>query len=217
MNKAFIFDMDGVFVNSEAYWAVYEHKFLPQLFGEEIAGKIGDMVGRSINDTYTKAKGLGYNIDIQEYYRRFDEISLKVYAEAEITPGIEELADKLQGHGFKLALVSSSPQSWIDQVLARISFYDKLEVVLSIHERNDLRPKPEPDGYIDAMKHLNVSPEGTIVLEDSNPGIAAGKAAGAFTIGLKQNLKSGYQQIGADAYADKASDVIEILQQNNFL
>jgi len=50
-------------------------------------------------------------------------------------------------------------------------------------------------------------------LEDSNPGIASAKAAGAFTIGLRQNLIDGYQQVGADAYANTIDEVIALVDR----
>jgi len=53
----------------------------------------------------------------------------------------------------------------------------------------------------------------TIILEDSNPGIASAKAAGAFTIGLRQNLIDGYQQVGADAYANTIDEVIALVDR----
>ena len=42
MNKAFIFDMDGVIVDSESIWISYEEKFLTKLIGRSTYVEIKD-------------------------------------------------------------------------------------------------------------------------------------------------------------------------------
>jgi len=84
---------------------------------------------------------------------------------------------------------------------------------VTLHDRPDLAPKPAPDGYIAAMKNLNVKAKNTLVLEDSNAGIASAKAAGAYTVAFRQNLVEGYKQIEkADADAQNLQDVAKIVQ-----
>ena len=81
----------------------------------------------------------------------------------------------------------------------------------SVFEHPELRPKPAPDGYLDACKNLEAKPENTIVLEDSNPGIAAAGAAGCYVIGFRAHAPEGFPQTGADAYADTMEDVIKLV------
>ena len=83
--------------------------------------------------------------------------------------------------------------------------------MISLEERKDLAHKPSPAGYLEAIKTLGVTPESSIILKDSNAGIASAKASEAYTIGLKQNLVKGYNQEGADIYADTVEDVIKIV------
>jgi beta-phosphoglucomutase-like phosphatase (HAD superfamily) len=213
MNKAFIFDMDGVLINSERAWGDEEHVLLEDMFGKPIAEAVSDTIGVSIQTTYQKARDLGATISYQECMDRYFEGALKVLARAEITLGADVLVERLSALGFKLALVSSSPQRWIDQVLPKLSFADKFEYIESLFEHPELKPKPEPDGYLEALRRLSAEPKGSVILEDSNPGITAGKAAGAYTIGFRENLVHGYQQTGADAYADKMDDVIALVEK----
>ena len=81
-----------------------------------------------------------------------------------------------------------------------------------LNERTDLKPKPEPDGYLEALKNLEADPKLSIILEDSNSGIQAAKASGAYVIGFKGNLVDGYVQKGADVYADTMQDVIKLVE-----
>ena len=41
------------------------------------------------------------------------------------------------------------------------------------------RKKPAPDGFLLAMEHFGISPENSLIFEDSPEGIAAARAAGA--------------------------------------
>ncbi|OLT23506.1 haloacid dehalogenase [Pseudonocardia sp. CNS-139] len=47
------------------------------------------------------------------------------------------------------------------------------------------RGKPDPEGYLLAAARLGVHPAACLVVEDSNPGIAAGRAAGMRTAALR--------------------------------
>jgi sugar-phosphatase len=46
------------------------------------------------------------------------------------------------------------------------------------------RGKPDPEGYLTAASRLGVEPAEALVVEDSPPGIQAGRAAGAATVAL---------------------------------
>ena len=46
------------------------------------------------------------------------------------------------------------------------------------------RGKPDPEGYLTAARRLGVDPAAALVVEDSPPGIEAGRAAGAATVAV---------------------------------
>jgi mannitol-1-/sugar-/sorbitol-6-phosphatase len=46
------------------------------------------------------------------------------------------------------------------------------------------RGKPDPEGYLTAARRLGVDPTEALVVEDAPPGIEAGRAAGAATVGV---------------------------------
>ena len=46
------------------------------------------------------------------------------------------------------------------------------------------RGKPDPEGYLAAAGRLGVDPAEALVVEDAPPGIEAGRAAGAATVGV---------------------------------
>lgn len=206
--RLFVFDMDGVLVASEKSWIEDEADFYVKLFGPDIAHAIGDMVGVSIEDIYEKAKALGTRVTHEEYSRKSDEAAMRVYNRCPISLGTDELVDYLTKHDWQIALLSSSPMHWIEQVTNRLQWRDKLALALSLNAHKELRPKPASDGYLYLLKTLHADPKHSIALEDSNPGIASARAAGLFTIGYREHLPVGYEQEGADTTAETMKDVL---------
>jgi HAD superfamily hydrolase (TIGR01509 family) len=205
--------MDGVLIDSERTWVKFDTGFLIEIFGKDIAEKIGSTIGMSLNSVYEKAISLGSNVDKSKLVDIYDRQAHFIYSEAEITEDIDDLIRELDTFGFKLALVSSSRQNWIDKVLPRLSFKSKLDHIISVNDRPDLKPKPSPEAYLEAIRKLGAEPKTTIILEDSNTGIKAAKAAGAHVIGFRKNLVDGYEQEGADVYANDVLEVIKIVTE----
>ncbi|MEU5152915.1 HAD-IA family hydrolase [Glycomyces sp. NPDC021274] len=65
------------------------------------------------------------------------------------------------------------------------------------------RGKPDPEGYLLAAKALGVDPAACLVVEDSEPGLAAGRAAGAMTASLRG--------LDADVQLTDLGDLAELL------
>lgn len=53
------------------------------------------------------------------------------------------------------------------------------------------RGKPDPEGYLTAARRLGVDPAEALVVEDSPPGIEAGRAAGAATVAVTSTHAAG--------------------------
>ena len=55
-----------------------------------------------------------------------------------------------------------------------LEYFQKKELFDLIITQEDIKkPKPDPEGFIKAMKYFNASPSNTIILEDSEVGIEA--------------------------------------------
>ncbi len=213
MVKAFIFDFDGVIVNNEQIWLEREKEFLPQLVGQQIFSRIGPTVGLGVDMLFKKVVEYGSDIRKEKFMQVYFEQARSIYKSAPFTPGLESLVDLLIKLDFSIGVVSASPGEWIDSTINRLPFKDRLQIVITLYDRRDLAPKPAPDGYIEAMRQFNSSPRSTIILEDSNTGIAAAKASGAYTVAFRENLVPGYQQTEkADAVAENMQEVAKIVQ-----
>jgi beta-phosphoglucomutase-like phosphatase (HAD superfamily) len=215
MSKAFIFDFDGVIINNEPIWEDVKKELYQNVFGKEVFLQMGSTLGINMDDIYEKAVQCGTDVKKDFFIREFHSKAPVIYKEAPLTSGIDSIGKTLTDLGYKIAIVSASPTEWIETTLNRTRFKDYVSHILSLYDRKDLPHKPAPDGYLEAMKTLGVSPHETVILEDSNTGIDSAKASGAYAIGFRQNLMEGYVQKNADAYADNLEDVITILKKMN--
>lgn len=213
--RAFIFDMDGVLVNSEPLWHPVKQRIFSVLVGKEKADVVvPQLVGRSISQVYDTAVSLGAVISQQEFFNLFNTEALShIYLHAPLTEGVRELITYLKEYSFLIGLVSASAPQWIDIVIDRLGVRSDFSSILSLYDHRTFAQKPAPDGYRETMRLFNTTPNSTIVLEDSNTGIQSGKAAGAYTIGFSGNISSDYLQHGADAYANSMKEVQGMVQQ----
>lgn len=212
MKRAFIFDMDGVLANTEPFWEVAKKDIFSHFLEEEVISRMGSTVGIDMQGMYDLAVGHGAMLDKEKFFQAFYAKAGWVYENATLTPGLNELGELLIKLGYSIGVVSASPREWIGGVIDRLSFKEKIEYIISLQDREDLPHKPAPDGYQEAMRQMDSVPEATTILEDSNAGIASAKSSGAFTIGLTQNLVPGYEQKGADVYADSIEEVVKLVE-----
>lgn len=137
---------------------------------------------------------------------KMNRLAEKIYSQAALTPGVNQLLDQLVHDGYRLGLVSGSAPAWIQLVLKRLP--QTFAAVLSLHDHPRCRSKPAPDGYLAVMKQLQVKPENAIILEDSQLGIDSAKAAGALVICTTEFHPKNYRPTGADLYVKNIQELL---------
>lgn len=212
MTKAFIFDMDGVIIADEQRKKEALQEVWPQLVGEDIASVFRIPVGQTPLSLHAEAVKHGATISQEKFMDEFEKVALRIYNESPITTDMDKLGEYLIQHGYKIGVVSSAKKSWMEIVFKRLAFGEHINAIISINDHTELKPKPHPGGYIEAIAELGSTSDTTIILEDSNSGIQAAKGSGAYTIGLTTNLLPEYTQHGADIYANNVQDVISIVE-----
>lgn len=213
MNKAFIFDMDGVIIDTETTWDNDSDEFYNDLYGGELYRSVkNQLTGIRLADEYKLVKSKGFTMSFDEFLHRYEVKARDIYEKAPITDGIEALLDVLSSSGFNIAIVTSSSLSWVSYALKRISNSKKFSHILSLSERTDLNGKPAPDGYLEMMKRLDVTPDRTIIMEDSDNGIAAALNSGAYTVCLKEHLPQNSNTVQAHLTVNKLVEFGSILK-----
>lgn len=124
-----------------------------------------------------------------------------------LNPGVKETLIELGRRGVRLALASSSSHRNIARVLADCGLGGFFEVVTSGEQFHESKPNPEI--YLHTLESLGLSAIDCCCVEDSLPGIAAGRAAG-LTVIAKREERFGFTQDAADAIIDSIPDVLDL-------
>jgi mannitol-1-/sugar-/sorbitol-6-phosphatase len=101
---------------------------------------------------------------------------LEVFADA-----VEAVAG-LRARGVPIAVASSSVRERLDRTLARAGLSFEVTVAGDEVEHG----KPAPDMFLRAAARLGLAPAACVAVEDSPPGVAAGRAAGMPTLGVRR-------------------------------
>jgi beta-phosphoglucomutase-like phosphatase (HAD superfamily) len=83
-----------------------------------------------------------------------------------------------------LALVSASRRPRVERTLRATGLEGCFDVLVC--GGDTARPKPAPDGSLAAAAALGVAPQRCVVIEDTEAGVRAGRAAGAHVIALER-------------------------------
>jgi len=107
------------------------------------------------------------------YTRKRELFQARVAAQPPFEQATIDLLRELHGN-YKLAVVSSSHRQEIEPPLVRSGILPFLGALVCGNEVQNLKPAPEP--YLRAAELLGAS--NPLVIEDSDPGVASGRAAG---------------------------------------
>lgn len=195
--KAVIFDLDGVLIDSEPLHALADNQLLtesgieaPETYFDRFVGWTNKAMWEEIKKDYNIAP------DAEELMGLQLPLKLKLLKEGDYKPvsGITELLEQIKKMEIPMAIASSSPRQFIEEVLVKIGIMNYFTIWLSGEEV--ALSKPEPDIFLKVAELLNVKPHECLVIEDSTSGIIAAKRAGMRCIGYK-NVNSGNQDLSA--------------------
>lgn len=185
--KAFIFDLDGVIVDTARYHYLAWQK-LAQEFGIEFTPEHNEHLKgvsriRSLdiildlgNIQATQEEKDKWLFDKNELYLSY----LVDMDQSELLPGIIDTLKFLKENGQYIALGSASKNARpILEKTAIMPYFD------AIVDGNDVtNAKPDPEVFLRACQLLFVSPEDSIVFEDSVAGVQAANSARMKSIGI---------------------------------
>ncbi len=182
--EAFIFDMDGVIVDSENLYTLIEQSLFRELgldidHQEHITyqGTSNRMMWSRIKERH------GVTIPLDELEEKANEV-VRAYFESVETlhpmPGAEALLALLSRRQVRLALASSSTIDIIGIILEKTGLKKYFPVV--VDSRMAGAGKPDPAIFLLAAEKLGTAPERCVVVEDSTNGIAAALSASMFCV-----------------------------------
>lgn len=227
--RALICDCDGTLVDTDRpYLDALNMAIAASYTGVGFAPGVSDEVwGRDL-------AGRGLEADAQYAVRKFDlgcdpgrflELWKAKFSECvseagsvPLLDGFDELYQHVRGCGIRFAVASSSDGAGLRQKLLSgvvsnsllVSGLDDFDVVVS----NDdvTRHKPDPEIYLLAARLLGLRPDLCWVLEDTEPGVAAGKSAGMRVAAVPNRYtRTSHDFSEADVVLGSMRDLVDLL------
>jgi HAD superfamily hydrolase (TIGR01509 family) len=179
---AVLFDNDGLTLDTEPAWTRAETALFARYGKTFTIEHKRDLLGTAPVDAAAKLERMlgrpGDEMNAELYELVLEEVAAGV----EPMPGAVALLAALDAAGMPVGLVSNSRRGFVERGLRAAGLDGAFAVIVTAEEV--ARPKPAPDAYVAAAAALGVAPSQCAVLEDSPTGLAAGRAAGALTIGV---------------------------------
>ncbi len=175
--RAFLWDMDGVLVDSAALhyqaWqaafatrgVAYSEGQFRSLFGTRDSRIMREVLGSLPNDERQKIK--------EEKERRYREL---MRGQLRAFPGVQPLLKAMKAAGFPVALTTSAPPENVQTVLSQLGWEQYFDAVICGEHVAEVEPGPEI--YLQAAERLGVDPRNCFVFEDSPCGVQAAKHSG---------------------------------------
>jgi len=180
-----IFDCDGVLVDSERVavdidvralaalgWTITREEVIRRFLGRsepDVMREIVDHLGRPLPPGWEEHWAA-------EYRRAFDE-------ELEAVPGVHATVSSIVAQGYAVCVGSSGGHEKIRRNLSRTGLRGFFAE--DIFSASDVRRgKPAPDLFLHAVRTMGCDRADCVVVEDSQYGVAAARAAGMRVIGF---------------------------------
>lgn len=178
--RAVLFDLDGTLVDSDAAVERAWRRWAEEFGGGDRLKAVG-MHGRPAEQT---VRLLGPGLDeatVKERAQRQLSLQYDDPEPLERCAGATELLELVERLGLAWAVVTSG-----DDRLARGRLASTgIELPLLITADDVAEGKPAPEGFLRAAELLDIPIERCLVVEDSEPGLTAGRRAGARTAALR--------------------------------
>lgn len=185
--KAFIFDLDGVIVDTAKYHFLAWQKLANQLginftheHNEELKGvsrvRSLDLILALGNITASQEDKNKWLIQKNEDYLSY----LVDMDEREILPGVVKVLEYLKNNNQAIALGSASKNA--RPILEKTNIMHFFDAIV---DGNDVsNAKPDPEVFLQAARKLGITNQNAIVFEDSVAGIQAANSAKMISIGI---------------------------------
>jgi sugar-phosphatase len=206
--NAFLFDMDGLLIDSEVLWHEAE---------VEVFGALGVPV---VATSERSTKGLFVAEVVQYWFERYpwsgpseaevieiilDRVGFLIETKGRMLPGVRHALDLAHQRG-PVALASSTPLALVERALGHFNLRNEFATVSSAQfERFG---KPHPAVFLTAAASLKASPTECLVFEDSSAGVIAAKAARMHVVAVPS---PGDRHLPAFALADHVITSLEHL------
>lgn len=196
MKLTILWDNDGVLVNTEGLYFQASRKVLHSVGVEFSREQFQEISLRRGESTFAPAAEAGIGAaEIDRLRLLRDRLYGELLqAQSCVIDGVEEVLQTLHGR-VRMGVVTGSRRDQFELAHARSGLTQYMDFVLT---REDYEhSKPHPEAYVTAMKRHGLRPSECIVVEDSERGLAAARAAGLSCLVVRSEWTAGSQFPGA--------------------
>jgi HAD superfamily hydrolase (TIGR01509 family) len=183
--RAFLFDMDGVLIDSGAHHRNAWRALLEELGAAPSQPEYWRLtIGRPAEEAVPLLLGTALtDADARRLARRKRALYAD-FARRGTVPvrGVTALVEALARAAVPRAVGTSATRHDVDTLLREVGLRTHFEVIVTAEDVT--RGKPDPQVYREAARRLGVPPEACLVFEDSLVGVQAARAAGMRAIGV---------------------------------
>ena len=184
MQKVYIFDLDGTLVESMPVGIGIVLGFLKEKgisYPDDIVTTLTPL-GYKGSAKYI-ADHLSGGGQLEQIYEYFQAQTLRAYGETiPLKAHVKETLEGLKTQGYRLNVLTASPQLLTDICLKRLGVYDLFDNVWSIDAFG--LTKADEQIYIEAAKRIGVAPEECIMADDNLHVLKTAKKVGMATVGV---------------------------------
>jgi HAD superfamily hydrolase (TIGR01509 family) len=214
--KAIIFDMDGLMIDSERLYFEAQRE-IGRRFKLQVKDELlWKLMGRKpLESLKIFVNELNLPLSPEQAKDLRDEIMrLKMSKDLKPMPGLYHILNSLLGK-VRLAVSTGAEQEFLDIALDNLGIRDKFSVLQSSDEIKN--GKPDPEIFLVTCTRLGVAPEESIILEDSENGVKAGKNAGCYVIAVPSDYTRTHDFKPADFIARDLFEASQHIQENFIL
>jgi sugar-phosphatase len=185
--KAIIYDLDGTLIDSERHWEEAGKHFFAKRGLEQTPELRRYMMGRNLTESLAYLKKMyGWQEEVEEARAEFLQMTEEIYRTKAIAlDGASNIINYTRSVFKKQAIASGSALKRIELIVDRLQWRQAFDCLVSSEHVNYVG-KPNPAIFFYAANQLGVNPSDCMVIEDSENGIIAAKAAGMSCVAVPE-------------------------------
>ena len=218
--KAIFFDMDGTIIDTEkdghrvafneafallginAEWDVAKYHQLLQIAG-----------GKERMKFFFQGEGKKYlpgGISIEDFVQQLHLLKTEIFvsliesSKLPLRPGIKRLMQEANEKGILIGICTTSNEKAVKAIVNSLLTGIKIDLILA----GDIvaKKKPDPEIYLLALQKTGLAGDEVLVVEDSENGLIAGKAAGIKVLVTVNEYTKNENMTGAEAVITSLGD-----------
>lgn len=175
--KLVIVDLDGTLIDTkDVNYHAYKDAIILYGFNIDYKYYCEFCNGRYYMDFLPQITTDDTNI-LDEIHRAKKDAYKKYLKKAVLNIGLVDII-RLMRREYKTAVVTTASRENCYEILNQFGLINLFDLILTSDDIE--KSKPDPEGFLKAMKYFNAKPTETIIFEDSEVGLKAAERSGAY-------------------------------------